>query len=58
MHDDQNATIISGPVYLPKDKICKVFDIMGQVVTPDQLKPGVYFIQIDNKIVQKAVKVR
>ncbi|HEX7318730.1 MAG TPA: hypothetical protein VF399_00025 [bacterium] len=45
-------------MYLPKDKICKVFDIMGQVVTPDQLKPGVYFIQIDNKIVQKAVKVR
>jgi len=53
-----NATILSGPLQLPAGKNCKTFDIMGRVVIPDQLKPGVYFIQIDNQIVQTVVKVR
>jgi uncharacterized delta-60 repeat protein len=52
------ATIFNGPLQLPKDKKCKVFDITGRIVIPDKIKPGVYFIQIDNKIVQKVVKIR
>ncbi len=52
------ATIFSGTLFLPNDKNCKVFDITGRVVMPDKIRPGVYFLEIDNKIVQKVVKVR
>ncbi len=52
------SSIFFGPLRLPKGKKCKVFDITGRIVMPGQLKPGVYFIQIDNKIVQKVIKVR
>lgn len=52
------ATIINGPLQLPAGKTCKVFDITGRVVMPDQMKPGIYFIEIDGVITQKVVKVR
>jgi len=58
MKNCYSATICSGPLHLPNNKNCKVFDITGRVVMPDRLKPGVYFIQIDNKIIRKIVKVR
>lgn len=51
-------TIFAGPLILPKDKICKVFDITGRVVTPQQIKPGIYFIEVDGEIKQKVIKVR
>ncbi len=57
----QNAistTIFSGPLMLPKSKTCRIFDIMGRVVTPEKMRKGVYFIEIDEKIVQKVIKVR
>jgi parallel beta-helix repeat protein len=54
----RGATIFSGPLVLPKGKTCRVFDIMGRVVMPDMMKPGVYFIEIDGKISQKVIKVR
>src|SRR4030042_925000 len=50
--------ILSGVLIIPEGKNCKVFDITGRVVTPDKMKPGVYFLQIDGKILQKTVKVR
>jgi uncharacterized delta-60 repeat protein len=53
-----NATILCCPLILPYDIKCKVFDITGRMVMPDKIKPGVYFIQIDNKIIQKVVKVK
>lgn len=51
-------TIFSGPLQLPKGKKYTVFDIMGRVVEPDKMKPGIYFIEVDGAITQKVVKVR
>lgn len=55
---DCSATIFSGPLLLPKDKQCRVFDITGRVVAPDKLRPGIYFIEMDGRITKKVVKVR
>lgn len=52
------ATIVSGPLQMPEDKNCKIFDITGRVVMPDRIKPGIYFIEVDGEIRQKIVKVR
>jgi len=52
------ATIISGSLRLPTNKSCKVFDITGRVVDPTMMKCGIYFLEIDKKIVQKVVKVK
>jgi len=52
------ATIFSGPLHLPEGKKYTVFDITGRPVSSDKMKPGVYFIQIDDEIIQKVVKVR
>jgi hypothetical protein len=53
-----SATIVSGPLLLPADKNCRVFDITGRVVTPDKMRPGIYFIEVEGKITQKVVKIR
>jgi 3-isopropylmalate dehydratase small subunit len=53
-----HTTIFSGPLLLPEGKECKVFDIMGRVVESTKITRGVYFIEIDGKVVQKVVKVR
>ena len=52
------STIIAGPLNLPPDRVCKIFDITGRVVAPAKMRPGIYFVEIDSKIVQKVVKVR
>jgi hypothetical protein len=52
------ATIFSGPLRLPEGKRCRLFDITGRVVEPDKIAPGIYFVEIENKIVQKVVKIR
>jgi len=51
------ATIFRGPVELPQDKACRLFDITGREVTVHHLNPGVYFIEVDNRVVQKIVKI-
>ena len=53
-----HATIISGPLYLPAGKKCDVYDITGRQIDALHLQPGIYFIEIDGKIMQKIVKVR
>ncbi len=53
-----SATIINGPLHLPADKNCKVFDITGRVVEPTTITRGIYFIEIDGMVTQKVVKVR
>jgi hypothetical protein len=55
---EMTATIFSGPLRLPKDKQCKVFDITGRVIEPNKIAPGIYFLEIDNRIVQKVIKVK
>ncbi|UCG29297.1 MAG: right-handed parallel beta-helix repeat-containing protein [candidate division WOR-3 bacterium] len=52
------ATIFRGSLQLPEGKKCKVFDITGRSVEPRNIAPGIYFLEVDNKIVQKVVKVR
>jgi photosystem II stability/assembly factor-like uncharacterized protein len=52
------VSIISGPLVLPRDKYCKVFDIMGRVVLPDKIEPGIYFLEIDGEIQRKVVKIK
>jgi hypothetical protein len=52
------ATIFRGPLYLPEGKECKVFDITGQVVEPNNMQPGIYFIEVDGVVTQKVVKIR
>ncbi|MDH4211361.1 MAG: SBBP repeat-containing protein [candidate division WOR-3 bacterium] len=53
-----DATIFRGPLRLPEDKKCRVFDITGRVVEPDKIQPGIYFLEIDGEVVQKIVKIR
>ena len=52
------ATVLSGPINLPEDKSCRILNVGGQVVVPDRIKPGIYFIEIDGKIRQKVVKIK
>ncbi len=52
------ATVFRGPLPLPAGKKCAVFDITGRVVLPDKIKPGVYFVEIENRIVQKVIKIQ
>lgn len=52
------TTIFRGPLQLPAGKKCRVFDIAGRVVEPSNIKPGIYFVEIDDKIVQKVIKIR
>jgi parallel beta-helix repeat protein len=52
------ASIFCGPLRLPEGKECKVLDIMGRVVESKNIAPGIYFLEVDNRIVQKVVKVR
>jgi len=52
------ATIFSGPLLFPEGKNCKVIDITERVVLPQNIKPGVYFIEIDGRIVNKVIKIK
>lgn len=52
------VSIFSGPLRLPEGKRCRVFDITGRVVAPNKIRPGVYFIEVEGRISQKAVKVK
>jgi hypothetical protein len=52
------ASILQGSLILPEGKTCKVFDIIGRVVLPQHIKPGIYFIEVDGKITQKVIKIR
>jgi hypothetical protein len=52
------STIFSGPLILPEGIKCKVFDITGRVVEPTKITRGIYFVEIDNEVVQKVVKIR
>jgi hypothetical protein len=57
-NENITATIFRGPLQLPEGKKCKVFDIMGRLVEPDKIQPGIYFIEVDGVVTQKVVKVR
>jgi len=52
------TTILSGPLQLPTDKSCKVFDVAGRQIGVEQLTPGIYFIEINDQITHKVVKIK
>lgn len=52
------TTILSGPLILPSDTKCRIFDITGRIVVPEKIKPGIYFIEVNGKLIRKVVKVR
>ncbi|UCF70025.1 MAG: right-handed parallel beta-helix repeat-containing protein [candidate division WOR-3 bacterium] len=57
-HENVTATIFRGPLQLPTGNECRVFDITGRVVEPGAIQPGVYFLEIDNRVVQKMIIIR
>lgn len=52
------ATIISGPLIMPADKKCRVYDITGRTVDANKLASGIYFLEIEGQVEQKIIKVR
>jgi hypothetical protein len=53
-----SPTIFSGPLTLPLDKTCTVYDITGRTVEPTHLSPGIYYVEIDGVISAKIIKIR
>lgn len=51
-------TILTGPLYLPDTKVCRVFNITGCEVEPDDLARGIFFIEVDGVISRKVIKIR
>jgi hypothetical protein len=52
-----STTILNGPLLLPEGRNHKIIDIMGRIVAPEKIKPGIYFIEVDGKITRKIVKI-
>lgn len=52
------ATIFSGPLILPADKKCRVYDITGRTIDATNLAPGIYFVEIEGQITNKIIKIR
>ncbi len=50
------STLISAPINLLKNY--KIYDITGKYISINNIIPGVYFIEIEGKIVHKIVKIK
>lgn len=50
-------TFIRGPLSLPEDQHCQIYDISGRSIDHQLLDPGIYFIQINGRITQKIIKL-
>ncbi|UCG92998.1 MAG: T9SS type A sorting domain-containing protein [candidate division WOR-3 bacterium] len=53
-----STTIISGQLTLPNHEEFRIYDISGRTVNRNHLSPGIYFIEIDGKIINKVIKVQ
>lgn len=51
-------SIITGQLIIDDFKDIVVYDVMGQRVISDDIQPGVYFLMIDQKRVEKIIKLR
>ena len=58
IYNDRTPTILTGVLQLPKDKICRVFDVTGREIKTLNPAPGIYFIEENGTIVAKVVKIR
>lgn len=52
------ATIIRGPIVLPRGTDFSILDISGRNVAPNEMIPGVYFIQRGGIVCQKIIKIQ
>lgn len=52
------TTIVTGPLLLPEGKKCNVYTISGQVINPQNLSPGIYFVEIQGRITEKIIKIK
>jgi len=53
-----SATIVRGPIRLPDGNNFCILDISGRKVAPDEIGPGIYFIQNGGTVCQKIVKIQ
>jgi hypothetical protein len=51
-------TVYSDKILLPAGSIYSLYDITGRQIQTLNPAPGIYFIEIDNRIVQKVVKIK
>lgn len=54
----RSATVFRGPIHIPDGIHCRIFDINGREITTLNPAPGVYFIEIDERVCQKIIKVK
>ncbi len=52
------ATIFAGQLRLPKNRTYRIFNVTGRQVDVTRLSPGIYFVEIDGRTMQKIVKIR
>lgn len=52
------TTIFSGSLKLLNGDIYKLYDITGREITLGEMKAGVYFIQINGKMMKRVVKIK
>lgn len=52
------ATVIAGPLQLPFNQDYRIFDIAGRRIRTLNPAPGIYFVEVDGKIIKKVVKIR
>jgi len=56
--DDFRTLIINGPLILPQGKDCRIYDISGRDIFAKELKPGIYFVEIEGRLSWKVIKVK
>jgi hypothetical protein len=54
----RGPTIFSGPLMLPANMNYTIYDITGRTVDANHLVPGVYFLEIEDQITNKVIKIR
>jgi hypothetical protein len=52
------ATILTGPLPFPNDTHYRIFDITGRQIHTLNPAPGIYFLEINENIKQKIIKVK
>ena len=52
------ATIISGQLNLPIQGEYRIYDISGRAIEPNLMAKGIYFVELNGRIIQKVVQVR
>ena len=51
-------SIITQQLHLPNLDDFKIYDISGRRVELNQMIPGVYFIEVNHRVIRKVVKIR